>query len=321
MKSKARINKRVIVAYDGGFFSTFNTYLSHLVWGQGARGIQYILPDWSVDSIRQFHGVTKFQSFCYGTRADKNIWGRIFDSPYDDISLAELDDPKELYRGSLGPEHSFNWKNEPNLTYIHAAKLYRSPDFDAWRKWYHSYYARYIKPKPPLKRQVDELQRRLFGDAYVVSAHIRHPSHAMEQPNGRMAEVDRFLFEIGREVEKQRRKRPVKVFIATDQEKIVKQASRHFGSTAVFVRDAKRLTEKQDVRYEKAREEDKKKEGFQVAHHIASDEKQWSVKMAEEVLIDALLLARTDVMFHAVSNVATAVSFMNPGVRMNYLEE
>ncbi len=79
------------------------------------------------------------------------------------------------------------------------------------------------------------------------------------------------------------------------------------------------MNEADDTKYERASEAEKHKEGFQVQHLAAADEKKWSVKMAEEVIVDALLLSRSHVMFHTVSNVATAVSFMNPKLRMNYL--
>ncbi len=316
---RGRVYKRVIVGHDGGFFSLFNIYLSHLVWGQGARGVQYVLPDWNVESIRRFHKLKKFQSFCYGGYKDKNVWARLFESPYADVSTADLDDPEALYAGSRGPEHSWNAQNEPNLTYIHAGKLYRSPDFPEWRKWYHAYYSHYIRVKPHIARRVDELERELFGNAYVISAHIRHPSHAIEQPNGRIAEIDQYLFAMEKEVERQRRRQRVRIFVATDQEKVIKQTRRHFGSLVAFVSDVARVNEADDTKYERASEAEKHKEGFQVQHLAAADEKKWSVKMAEEVIVDALLLSRSHVMFHTVSNVATAVSFMNPKLRMNYL--
>lgn len=316
---KGRVYKRVIVGHDGGFFSLFNIYLSHLVWGQGARGVQYVLPDWNVESIRRFHKLKKFQSFCYGGYKDKNIWARLFESPYADVSVADLDNSKVLYEGSSGPEHSWNAENEPNLTYIHAGKLYLSPDFQEWRKWYHAYYSHYIRLKPHIARRVDELEHKLFGNAYVISAHIRHPSHAIEQPNGRMAEIDQYLFAMEKEVERQQRRQRVKIFVATDQEKVIKQARQHFGSQVVFVSDIARVNEADDAKYEQASEAEKRQEGFQVQHLTAADEKKWSVKMAEEVIVDAMLLSRSRVMFHTVSNVATAVSFMNPLLQMNYL--
>lgn len=315
-----KIKKRVIVGHDGGFFSLFNIYLSHLVWGQGANGIKYVLPDWRVDSIQKFHGIKKFQSFCYGKRTDDNIWARLFQSPYADISERVLDNPKTLYEGSVGPEHSWNEENEPNLTYIHAGKLYKSPDFQQWRRWYNAYYKRYILLKPHIATQIDRLEKQLFGNAYIISAHIRHPSHAIEQPNGRMPEVDNFLYAMEKEIASQRGRRPVKIFVATDQEKVIKQVSAHFGSMAVFVKDAVRLTEQQDKRFQEASSKGKLKEGFQLQHLAAAAESKWSIKMAEEVIIDTILLARTHSFFHTVSNIATAVAYMNPSIKMNYLE-
>jgi hypothetical protein len=51
---------------------------------------------------------------------------------------------------------------------------------------------------------------------------------------------------------------------------------------------------------------------------------EWSappgIALGEQTLIDALLLARCDVLLHATSNIATAAGYMNPRMRMVYCE-
>jgi hypothetical protein len=45
-----------------------------------------------------------------------------------------------------------------------------------------------------------------------------------------------------------------------------------------------------------------------------------TTKLGEQVLIDCLLLARCDVLLHVTSNLATAVGYINPELRMIYHE-
>jgi glycosyl transferase family 1 len=311
-------HKRVIVGHDGGFYSIFNTYFSHLVWNQGARGIRYVLPDWRVDQIQRFHNLAKFTSFCYGTSNDGNIWARLFHSPYPELDDNIFDDPELLYDGSFGPEHSFNNKNEPRLTYVQAAELYRSPDFLQWRKWYNAYFRRYVHLRADIAARVDHLERELFANAFVVSAHVRHPSHALEQPGRRMAELQKYVAAIEREANLRARSERVKVFVATDQERIVQKFRGHFGSSAIFVNDVQRITEKEDTDFDAIPGENLKV-GFQLQHRRAAREATWSLELAREVIVDTILLARSHVFFHEVSNIATAVAYVNPSLDMRYL--
>src|SRR5262249_42871516 len=101
----------------------------------------------------------------------------------------------------------------------------------------------------------------------------------------------------------------------------VKQFREHFGEQVVFVRDIARTTEAQDREYDLAAPTDARREGFQIQHRTAAEEAKWSLQMARDVIVDAMLLARTNVMFHVVSNISTAVAYMNPDVQLRQLEE
>ena len=76
----------------------------------------------------------------------------------------------------------------------------------------------------------------------------------------------------------------------------------------------------EDDLYEQLSESDKAKEGFQVQHLVAASPDQWTTRMAWEVIRDAMLMARARVLFHVVSNVSTAVSYMNPDVELVFVK-
>ena len=87
------------------------------------------------------------------------------------------------------------------------------------------------------------------------------------------------------------------VYLATDDRDAVEQFREAFGDCLV-VREEVQRTTSNDVEVH-----------FQ-------DWDKLSLVDAEDPLIDALLLAKCDVMLHVSSSVSTAVSFMNPNLRL-----
>ncbi|MBO9578712.1 MAG: hypothetical protein J7480_08110, partial [Microbacteriaceae bacterium] len=61
-------------------------------------------------------------------------------------------------------------------------------------------------------------------------------------------------------------------------------------------------------------------EGWQLQHLRAADPRSWSPRLAWEVWRDAEAMAAGDVLIHAVSNVATAASYLGPDTRMVYCD-
>ena len=311
--------KKVIIGHDGGFFSLFNTFFSHLVWGLGQGSIKYVLPDWRVRKMKEVWQTSSFTSFCYGAEADGNIWLKVFEPLYEDLSPRVYEEDELLYADTQ-PFHSFNEKNEPLLTYIHAYQLYRMPNFAQWRHWYNLYYSRFIKPRPHIQAKVDELYYSKMEGLHCIGVHARHPSHAIEQPDGKMPYLDRFV-DLASALQTGRLNgQDWRVFLATDQETVVKHFRKTFGERLITVSDIARTTEAQDEAYQTLTPEQRNKEGFQIQHLVAADASKWSVRMAEEVIVDSLLLARCQSFVHTTSNIATAVSFMNPNLHMVYCE-
>ena len=314
-----RLNKHVVIANDGGFFSVFNRYVSILVHELEEDPNSLIIPDWRISSLTEHLGHSKFTSFCYGTPLDGNIFLKIFSAPFP-IPLSYYEDA-DFLRDNAIIRTDYNEFKEPDLTYIHAYKLYKRKDFRLWREKYHNYFSRHINLRDDLQRKIKSFIREKFEDHYVISAHIRHPSHSMEQPGGRIPTVDVFKEIIDKQIEKASsvQDKPIKLFIASDQDSVIDYFRGYYPDILVTTH-ARRSSAEHDRVYQSANDSEKQKEGYQIQHIMASNSQNWSVQMADEVIVDAWLLAASNVFIHITSNVATAVSFINPKVSMIYCE-
>jgi len=319
-KKNDQITRKVLIGHDGGFFSLFNTYLSHLVWNADQGAIQHILPDWRIESMVKYWKTDKFTSFCYGRKEDGNIWLKLFGNPYKDLPEEAYQTDELLYQGATGPFHNWNSEKEPYLTYIHAYELYRRTDFQQWRQWYNYYYRQHVHMNPAITNKVNSVYDRNLTDTYSIGMHVRHPSHAIEQPGQKIAHFDKFIQLARQQLAKKQKEigSNWKVFLATDQDRVVRYFREEFGEHLVTVADIARTTEEQDQQFDSLSKQEQMKEGFQIQHRMASDHNRWSTHLAEEVCVDALLLSKCNSFIHTTSNVATAVSFMNPAVEMIY---
>jgi glycosyltransferase involved in cell wall biosynthesis len=312
--------KRVVLAHDGGFFSVFNVFLSHLVWDLRDPRCHLVLPDWDVARMMRFLNVQSFKSFCYGRPGDGNVWTKLFEAPYG-LPDELLDDEVFLWHGSQPPTAPFNEHREPTLTYVSAYRLYRSRDFPAIRTQYHRVFRDHVQVRPHLAVQLAQATDR-FDGRYMIGAHVRHPSHVVEQPGHAMPEIGMYLNRI-RSLLRDRHL-PEEgdawgLFLATDQRRVLARFQDEFGDRVVAFPNFRRTTEEEDDRFEALTAAEQAKEGNQLQHLVAADPGSWGTRMAEEVLLDALALAQCSAVLHVVSNVATAVAFMNPAVQMELM--
>lgn len=313
--------KIVVIGNDGGFFSVFNRFVSYLTWTLSENPDSVVLPDWRIDSMQRHWKTDKFMSFCYGKPSDGNIWLKLFKPlPYSTVPIRDYDDDGALYKNAQLKD-DYNEDREPWLTYIHPYKLYHSPGFARWRHWYHLYLSAYVHLQDHIKNKVETIYEENLRGYKVISAHIRHPSHGMEQPGARMPTVDLYCTLIreiqGREGLTQHNSR---IFLATDQDNVVDQLKSEFGDMVVYSADAARTTKADDAHFNSLSQTERLREGFQIQHLTASNPANWSTKMAEEVIVDTYLLAKGDYFLHVTSNIATAVAFINPSIKMIYCE-
>ncbi len=310
------INRVVQLAHDGGFFSVFNAYLSHLVWQQREQRCHAVLPDWDVGRMLERQGTDQMVSFCYGQPEDGNIWCHVFEPPFG-FTDAELNDPTVLYHRAVRPGFVHNERCEPQMTYVHAYRLYQSRPFAAWRRQYHAVFTRHIHLRAPLQAEVDAFAARHFTGRFVIGAHVRHPSHTVEQPGARIAHDDAYIQRIRAELARRALGEDGwVVFLATDQDRVVDRFRAEFGARVVYLTDVRRTREVEDAAFDRLTSAEKIQDGHQLQHLVAADRRAWSVDMAKEIVRDAWLMARCDMLLHVVSNVSTAASYMNPNLEM-----
>ena len=311
-----QVNRVVQLAHDGGFFSVFNAFISHVVWQQREERCHAVLPDWDLGRMMLRQGKETMHSFCYGQPKDGNIWCHLFEPPFG-FTDAELNDPAVLYRRAVLPEFVHNERCEPQMTYVHAYKLYSSRPFGAWRRQYHAVFKRHIRLRPQLLADVDDFSARHFAGRFVIGAHVRHPSHTIEQPGAVIAHEDAYITRIRQELaQRDLGEDGWTVFLATDQDRVVDRFRAEFGDRCAYVSNVRRTREAEDAAFDSLTEVEKSQDGHQLQHLVAADRSAWSIDMAKEVVRDAWLMARCNVLLHVVSNVSTAVSYMNPEVEM-----
>ena len=314
----ASVRRTLTPAYDAGFFSVFNAFMSHLVWDLQEDRCHGVFPDWDVGRLIEREGTTKFTSFCYGKPSEGNVWLKLFQPLYG-YTEAEMNDRDFLYANATFPAMRHNEKREPLMTYVHAYKLYQSRDFAFWRQQYHKVFAEHVRLRPELAAEIDAFAARNLKAGFMIAAHVRHPSHVMEQPNAAMAHNQVYIDRIHQTL----RRRGIDadrgdwgLFLATDQDRVVRQFRDEFGEHVVCFTDVRRTSIEEDARFESMSEADRKKEGQQVQHLVAANPETWTTRMAWEVIRDAYAMARCHLLLHVVSNISTAVAYMNPDVEL-----
>jgi len=163
-----------------------------------------------------------------------------------------------------------------------------------------------IPDKASIPDKVDDYCRAHFQSRPILGVHYR----GVEKLSGRekdelisrrAPDLKEFYF---REMRRYMRKHPsARIFVATDSEQFLGEAAAAFGR-AVFFREATRLKKEEEV----------------VGLHFSEQAKLNGPRLAEEVLLDALLLARTDFLIHGISNVSNAALFFSPQLRHTDIE-
>jgi glycosyltransferase involved in cell wall biosynthesis len=312
----------IVPCHDGGFFSVFNAYLSHMAWGLEDDRCHMTIPDWDQRRLSLRMGTDNRESFCYGTFSDGNLWSHFFEMPFG-RTLDDLNDAEFLYEGMTVAEPRHNEYREPLLTYKRAYDLYRSPWFLKFRIQYNEAFQRHVHVKPEIESQVSQLFDSEIEGRLLLSAHVKHPSHVLEQASDSIADARDFILSIKNYLQDSGCNvagDDWRLFLATDQESVVEEFQNEFGDNVVFFKDVRRTTLVEDSIYREFAIDDPGIVGHQVQHLVASEVSSWSTLMGVEILRDAIGLSRADVMFHVVSNVVTGAAVMNPMMRLVFVD-
>jgi len=270
----------IVVPHDAGFFSNFNKVMNHLVCSLHRYGIRAIEVDWNIEKGR------KFNAFFYGTHKDGNIWEHFFEQLSFPPCSSIIRKKTSSYR-------------DYSITGSYAYNLYTSGA--GWRQQYHSAFKKYIRIKPHILQEVEQIYSRYLAGKYCIGVHIRNEAHKCEQPDGQMPPLEHYMAEITHIIFS--KKDEVKIFLATDVEEYVARFRNVFGEKVITQTDVIRLQEP-PINPEN-----------QIIYQYDPN-----LKLAEDVLKDCLLLAKCNVLIHRVSNIATAVGYINPSISMIYCQ-
>jgi hypothetical protein len=305
----------IVVPADAGFFSVFNTLISIKAHWAGIHGFSSISADWSIKSVLDFWKVKEMTSYCYASKEEGNVFNSLFQTKnnlIDDLTNHKAISNVHDYTSKEIHIHSPNLFADPDFTYVYADRLYRGAGFQNWRNEMNAT-LKNLRPNESILNRINGLFQNISDEDLVIGMHVRHPSHAMEQPNSEIPISEDYI-RVARELlaEKRSKFRKVLVFLATDQDAVVEEFRNEFGHDLLVFDDVTRVTNQQTSDFQNLSEKQKLQIGAQVQHIAAKDPRRWSSKLAEEIITDAWALGRCQILLHAVSNVATAVTFINP---------
>ena len=223
-----------------------------------------------------------FREFAYGRPEDGSLWEHFFEP------LCFPDPPlREIRRNGYA---------DASMTGRDAYAMYKSGS--DWRAAYHRVFAKHVRVREELANRADAIAAGRLDGAFCVGVHYRHPAHN-EGPRPAPPFLKHAQW-AGRLLPKDRESR---VVLATDIHECVDHFRDVFGERLVVQDGIARvpLAGEQQVHYLHAREDPR-------------------TSLGEEVLLDALLLARCAVFIHTVSNIATAVGYMRPDATMLFCE-
>ena len=240
-----------------------------------------------------------------GYNGERNLWNYFFEP----LSSQRIE---KLFPGvPLEALEGYDFKQFQNLCqgtqitpvehYPEDVIEYKSP-FAVWsqREFVHNLVSRYAILKPAIREKVEAYERDYFASHKIIGVHYRGLEKSQGQTRDgvvaiRKIDMQNYFLD---EVRSRLRKFPsARVFVATDSAEFLAEARRRFGS-AVLNREATRLSKEEEI----------------LGLHFKQHAEQVKPLLAEEVLLDVLLLARTSFLVHGVSGVANAALGFNPAL-------
>ncbi len=234
----------------------------------------------------------KLPDFHYGNSPTDNIWNIVLE-PLRPQCVSHDNTAEIVVWDSYLPE---GWAYTSKFVHKH----YVDPS-GTWRFMLHATYQRYIRWKSTVLRKVDRLFAASSPETFIIGAHVRSPIHADETFSGFQPGITDYFTEIDTVLRNNQNKKKV-LFLATDNTESLKAFKDHYArNTSV------QLLFQRHTLY--SQNED---------HHalgMATGNEQ-----AMSVCIDAVALSRCHVVLGGVSNIITAVLYMNPTASFIYVQ-
>ena len=109
------------------------------------------------------------------------------------------------------------------------------------------------------------------------------------------------------------------MFIATDNEDALNYFKARYPSKIIYQKNVKRLTSDQEKEYKNIRDKKQKDiAGYELQERNAKSDDTRNISLGIDMITDMYLLSKGDIFLFVNSNVSTAVSYLNPSIKMMY---
>ena len=303
----------IFIPRDAGFFSVFNYYIGLIYIGIKAY------PLYNRQLFLTHNGDLN-KHFCYWTQ-EENAWMSYL-SP---IVFHEGDDTHVNIMNSISQMKITKGEQTPceiRNPYFTKLLMTKKELWEIWRYRMNTVYTRYIHFSDKLSSRVDTFWNANVNKEkeYVIGIHYRHPSHHVE--SGRIYPSDYY-----QEVKKittllPDKDKDVKIFIASDNDLGIMAFNYYFD--CFYMSDVERCSLDSVLEWAFARGDGGKSDavdfidgvGYQY-HYQKCANNDYDEKHGADVICETLALSRCDYVVHGISNIALAVSYINPHVIMH----
>lgn len=311
MKSNFIENQYPITKYvprDSGFCAVFNFYIGALM-----EGNINIYPDWRYYSF--FNETGEPRHFCYFNTNNKrkNSWNEYFEPvKFKKNDTIDIENVKLIT----------NCTRESNIVckkQSHLSKLIHSNKYDSWRLKANGVFKRYIKMNERLKSLINKDSKNFTNK--MIGVHYRHPSKSCEigevYLNDYFKKLDNILIEDD-----------YKIFLATDTDFGLLAFKNRYGDKIIYTKNIDRLPLDNILEWAYAGHNKGKMDnvgfikgkGYEL-QHIASEKRNLSTKLGDDILSDVFCLSKCKYLIHPISNISLMVSYINPDIEMLCVSE
>lgn len=297
---------------DAGFFSVFNFLMGLLT--KCGRVYPYF-------NFAQFFQTNKHvpRHFCYFNKALQNTWFDFFepltffdaDNNHVNLSQANIKHFK-ITQGETAPEE-FRIPDKTKQLLEGPPKILQE-----WRNHTHAAFTAHINLAPKLRAHIDAQKSKLFTPGMpTLGVHYRHPSHCCEQGLILLSHY----FDV---VDKVLKSHPnADIYLATDTDFGLLAFQKRYGSKVKFIPEITRTSLDNLLEWAYARGFASTSDvgfvgnkGFELQHVSSRENVHGNPALAYDVLTDVFCLAECQWFVHTVSNLALAVSYINPSATM-----
>lgn len=293
------------VPRDAGFFSVFNFYIGCLSLGVRAY------PYFNKQALLSMNG-NKNEHFCYWTQND-NCWFDYFEPvkffDNDDAHLTDTYKSFMKHRGEIAPTEFRIPRDTHSL-------IKDTERFNRWRHDIHSFYSQYIKYNSEILDKVNNFWNTNINNSYkTIGVHYRHPSHFIE--SGKV-----YLEQYFDKIDIILKENPnTQIFLATDSNFGLYAFKEKYGNKIKYINDVERLSMTEFLHWCFSLADGKADDvgfingtGYEL-HHKRVKEPD-NRKLTIDLLTEVLCLSKCDYLVHTTSNVALAISYMNPNLEL-----